>query len=257
MPKFLPTLTLIGALMTSTAALAQQTATPADAAQAAADTAAEQVENAADAAADAVAEQVGEAAQGAAAEAPADTDSTGDAAPAAQAPDAAAPAPSGEAAAPQQAVAPAQEDPTYTKSTHGDWQIKCLRTEDGNDPCHIFQLLKEENGNPIAEVSIFRINQGQAEAGATIVVPLGTLLPEELKLAVDGGRAKSYPYAFCTMVGCYARIGMAAEDIAAFKRGAKATLTIVPAQAPDQTVDINASLSGFTSAYDGIAVIGD
>lgn len=260
MPKILPTLTLIGALTASTAGLAQQAPTPEEAAKAAAGAAAEQVGQAVGDAAATAADQVEEATQGAAeAQTGADTDAT-------QAPADTTEAPSGDSA-PQAAAgtpdqanpsAPAQqEDPTYTKSTHGDWQIKCLRTEDGNDPCHIFQLLKEENGNPIAEVSIFRIDQEKAEAGATIVVPLGTLLPAELKLSVDGGRAKSYPYAFCTMIGCYSRIGMSAEDISAFKRGAKAILTIVPAQAPDQEVDISASLSGFTDAYGGIAAIGN
>lgn len=151
---------------------------------------------------------------------------------------------------------PVEEDRTYVKETYGDWELKCFRTEAGEDPCQMFQLLREETGNPIAEFSIFRLpDDAQAAAGATVVVPLGTLLTEELKISVDGGKAKSYSYRFCSLVGCYAQIGLTQEDVAAFRAGASATLQIVPAQAPDQKVDIKASLSGFTAALDNTSVL--
>jgi len=149
-----------------------------------------------------------------------------------------------------------EEDPTYVKETYGDWELKCFRSEAEEDPCQMFQLLREDAGNPIAEFSIFRLPEGaQAAAGATIVVPLGTMLSEELKISVDGGKAKSYSYRFCSLVGCYAQIGLTAEDVEAFKRGLGATLQIVPAQAPDQTVNIKASLSGFTAAFENTSVL--
>lgn len=149
-----------------------------------------------------------------------------------------------------------QEDPTYIKEEYGDWQLKCFRTEAGEDPCQMYQLLIEETGNPVAEFSLFRLPEGaQAVAGATIVVPLGTLLPEELKISVDGGRPKTYSYSFCTMVGCFARIGLTQADVDALRAGAEGQLQIVPAQAPDQTVDIKVSLDGFTAAYSNVSVM--
>ena len=147
-------------------------------------------------------------------------------------------------------------DAPYIKETYGDWQLKCFKngTEDG--PCQMYQLLREAAGNPVAEISIFRLPEGgQAVAGATVVVPLGTLLTKELKISVDGGRAKSFSYAFCNQTGCYSRIGLTADDIAAFKQGASANLEIVPAQAPDQTITINASLSGFTDAFENVTTL--
>ena len=94
------------------------------------------------------------------------------------------------------------EDPTYIKETYGDWQLKCFRSEGQEDLCQMYQLLKEDAGNPVAEFSIFKLPEnGQAEAGATIVVPLGTLLTKELLISVDGGKAKSFAYSFCSMVG--------------------------------------------------------
>ncbi len=150
------------------------------------------------------------------------------------------------------------ENPTYTKETFGDWSLRCFRAQEGNDPCQLYQLLTEEQGNPVAEFSIFEIeDQGAAVAGGTIIVPLFTLLTEELKISVDSGNPKSYPYRVCTESGCIAQIGFTQEDIAAFKRGAKATLTLVPAQAPDQTVRINVSLNGFTKGFDAVSSAGE
>ncbi len=157
---------------------------------------------------------------------------------------------------PAQDSAAQDEDPTYVKETYGDWQLKCFRTESEEELCQMYQLLREQAGNPVAEFSIFKLPQsGQAKAGATIVVPLGTLLTEEMRISIDGGKAKTFPYAFCSVVGCYARIGLDAGDVEAFKRGAEANLQIVPAQAPDQKVSISVSLKGFTAAYENVSTI--
>lgn len=143
------------------------------------------------------------------------------------------------------------EDESYIKDTFDDWELKCFRAEEGEDLCQMYQLLTEDGGNPVAEFSLYKLaDAGNVVAGATIAAPLGTLLSEEVKLSVDGGRAKSYAFSFCTMGGCFARIGLTEDDIDAMKGGGSATLEIVPAQAPDQTVSIEASLAGFTAAYD-------
>ena len=87
-------------------------------------------------------------------------------------------------------------------------------------------------------------------AGATILVPLETLLPAQLTIAVDGENAQRYPFAFCNQVGCVSRLGLTAEDIEALKTGNSASIVIVPAAAPDQVVTVTMSLKGFTSAFD-------
>ncbi|MBC7132909.1 MAG: invasion associated locus B family protein [Roseovarius sp.] len=147
----------------------------------------------------------------------------------------------------------------YIRETHGDWSLRCFPNETGDradDLCQMYQLLTEEAGNPVAEFSLYRLEgAGQVVAGATIAVPLGTLLTEEVKLAVDGGNARSYAYSFCTMAGCFARIGLTQADVDAMKRGARATIEIVPAQVPDQKVRIPMSLSGFTAAYEAASTI--
>lgn len=154
------------------------------------------------------------------------------------------------------APAAAPDEDTYIKSTHGDWAIQCLKVKEGSEPCQMYQLLKDENGGSVAEVSIFRLtNGGQVAAGGTFIVPLQTLLTEKLNVRVDQGQAKRYEFSFCTTVGCYARVGFTNEDVAAFRRGVVANVTVVPALAPDQKVTVAMSLKGFTAAFDEISAL--
>ncbi|MDU8926903.1 invasion associated locus B family protein [Alisedimentitalea sp. MJ-SS2] len=144
----------------------------------------------------------------------------------------------------------------YFKEEHGDWKLQCFPVEEGEDPCNLYQLLKDEQGTDVAEAAFFRLpSGGKAVAGATITVPLETLLTAQLTIAIDGAKGKRYPFAFCSPVGCYARIGFTAQDIAAFKKGVSATVTLVPALAPDQKVNLKMSLKGFTAGFNAASVI--
>jgi invasion protein IalB len=73
-----------------------------------------------------------------------------------------------------------------------------------------------------------------------------------MTLTIDGGKAKIYPFTFCANLGCIARIGFTAEEVAQFKKGAKAVMTIVPAAAPEQKVELDITLKGFTAGYDAV-----
>lgn len=144
----------------------------------------------------------------------------------------------------------------YSKERHGDWDLACVKTNAETDPCSLLQVLTGPDGNPMAEFSLFRLDDGgQAVAGATVIVPLETLLPAQLTIAVDGGSAKRYNYSFCNPIGCVAQIGLTSADVEAFKKGNKATITLVPAPAPDQQIDLELSLSGFTAGYDVVDVV--
>ncbi|MGC9370933.1 MAG: invasion associated locus B family protein [Paracoccaceae bacterium] len=175
---------------------------------------------------------------------------------------AAAPALAQDTAAPQSdpTLSMGQDEPenkvgsTYVKEEHGAWEMRCVHAPEGQaDPCQLYQLLSDDGANPTAEISVFAIqNEQGAVAGATIATPLETLLTQQLRLSVDGSKAKVYPFTWCSQAGCFARVGFTAADIEAFKAGAEATLTIVPMAAPDQTVDLKISLNGFTAGFEAI-----
>lgn len=139
----------------------------------------------------------------------------------------------------------------YSKDKFGDWDLACIKTEAESDPCSLLQVLKDDKGNSVAEFSLFRLaDAGQALAGATVIVPLETLLPAQLTISIDGAPGKRYNYSFCNPIGCVAQIGLTSADVDALQKGGSATVSLVPAPAPDQVVSLNMSLKGFTAGYD-------
>ena len=157
-----------------------------------------------------------------------------------------------DAAAPQETVAEATEDgrgEVYVAGEYGDWQKRCVRTDNDSDPCQLYQLIEGEAGGSVAEFTVFPLPEGQQGpiAGATIITPLETLLTEQLAIQVDSGEAKLYPFSFCAATGCIARIGLTEADVQAYRAGNVARLRIVPAAAPDQDVILEVSLAGFTA----------
>lgn len=192
-------------------------------------------------------------------------------APAAETPapaaDTAAPAADATPAAPADATAPAAAPATqaapegpgtpYVVKTEGDWTLRCFRTETGNDPCEIYQLLKDANGNNIADISIVTLpDGGQAVAGATIMTPLDTMLPPGVAIKIDTANPKAYPFMFCAPPGCFVRYGMTAAELDALKKGNTASIAVVPLSAPNQKVEVKMSLKGFTAAYDELGKTG-
>ncbi|TMV08540.1 invasion associated locus B family protein [Ruegeria sediminis] len=145
----------------------------------------------------------------------------------------------------------------YSKEKFGDWDLACIKTNTETDPCSLLQILEGSEGNAIAEISMFRLPEAEGQravAAATVIVPLETLLPAQLTISVDDAPGKRYNYTFCAPIGCVAQIGLTQADIDAMKKGAKATLSLVPATAPDQVINLDLSLSGFTAGYDVVDV---
>ncbi len=139
----------------------------------------------------------------------------------------------------------------YAKEESGDWTITCLKTEDGNDPCLLQQILSGEEGQPIANVSINKLPEGSAAvAGASLTVPLETMLQAQVALSIDGAPGKRYNYHHCNPIGCVAQLGFTQSDIDAMKAGTKATISLVSILAPTQLLEIEMSLAGFTSGFD-------
>lgn len=149
---------------------------------------------------------------------------------------------------------------TYTAATFEAWEQKCVRTESGVDPCQLYNLLKDTEGNSVAEFTMFNLpagGEGPAVAGATFIAPLETLLTNGMLLQIDNAKGKIYPFTFCAQIGCVSRIGFTAEEVAAMKAGANAKITIVPFVAPDEKVELTISLKGFTAGYDAVAAAND
>jgi invasion protein IalB len=148
----------------------------------------------------------------------------------------------------------------YTAATFEAWEQRCVKTESGVDPCQLYVLLKDKDGNSVAEFTMFNLpkgSEGPAVAGATFIAPLETLLTAGMLLQIDAGKPKAYPFTFCTQIGCVARIGFTAEEVAQMKQGANALVTIVPFVNPEAKVDLTVSLKGFTAGFDAVTAAND
>lgn len=143
----------------------------------------------------------------------------------------------------------------FVRETSGDWEISCIKAQTGEDPCAMVQILNGQQGEPLAEVTIGKLPEGGAAvAWANVIVPLETLLQAQLALSIDGAPRKLYNYHHCVPVGCIAQLGFSQPEIDAMKSGSTAVVSLVPARFPDQVLQMDMSLSGFTSAFDSLGV---
>ncbi len=140
-----------------------------------------------------------------------------------------------------------------------DWQVRCIRSPDDNTPdrCEMFQMLEEQNGNPVAEfrVAASLLQQDGEVATATFLTPLDTLLNRGLQLQVDDNEPAVVPYAFCREIGCFVQLALTQDDIETFENGIDTQVVIFALMRDDlgqmggAPVPLVASLRGFTAAY--------
>ena len=156
-----------------------------------------------------------------------------------------------ETAEPADAEAPVTPQPgDITITEHGDWEVRC----ESDVNCLMYQLLRDEQLNPVAEITLLPLPAGgDAVAGVTIVTPLGTLLTEGIQWRVDSGRVVPRAFGWCTGVGCFSRFGVSNEELAGLKRGNVTKLRIVSVSNPEQPVVLDVSLTGFTAAWDDVS----
>ena len=141
----------------------------------------------------------------------------------------------------------------YAKGSFGDWTLRCLKTEQAQDPCQLFQLMHTPDGSPVAEYNLKPVqSDGLVIAGANVITPLETLLTQQLTIQVDDENAKIYPFAFCVQMGCVARIGLTEEDLDSYRSGAQAIITMFPAAAPTKPERLTLSLTGFTAGHEAL-----
>ena len=139
---------------------------------------------------------------------------------------------------------------TYKKADYGSWSLRCVRTNSEIDPCELFQILRNSSGSPVVEFTMLDFKPNASViAGANVITPLETQLTSQLIVKIGDEAPQSYPFAFCLQIGCVARVGLTKTDLKKYKESKSATVTIVPANAPDSPQNLSLSLSGFTAGY--------
>jgi invasion protein IalB len=143
-----------------------------------------------------------------------------------------------------------QQIEPYVKERIKDWNLKCIEPINSIERCEANQIIFNQKQQPVAEISIFKLPQGQvATAAATIIVPLETVLIEGLVLAIQDLEPKKYQFKFCNSLGCYSQIGLTNKEIEALKSKGKASIFLKHLSSGDQQIAIPISLSGFTTTF--------
>ncbi len=144
--------------------------------------------------------------------------------------------------------------PRQIEGDFGDWNVACETAPPGT--CYMIAIGHDPKGNPLVEFSIIRLPADpRVAAGGTVVVPLGTALPEGLILQVDQGERLRYAYDFCAPAGCVANLALTQEQVAAMQGGVRAFLTVAPAANPEMPVTAPVSLRGFTAAFKTLSTL--
>ncbi|MBR9841902.1 MAG: invasion associated locus B family protein [Rhodobacteraceae bacterium] len=140
----------------------------------------------------------------------------------------------------------------------GAWDLQCAKTGPEPRPCRMYQLLTDEENTPVIEMTMYRLPEGApAAGGATFVAPLNTLLTAQLSVAIDGVLVQRVPFTLCYEAGCVARMFMSPIEAQAFQNGSKATVSLVPALAPDQVVTVEMKLDGLKKAFEKAAPVSE
>ncbi|MDY8108538.1 invasion associated locus B family protein [Fulvimarina sp. 2208YS6-2-32] len=134
------------------------------------------------------------------------------------------------------------------KSQHGAWGIVCSTPAGApGEQCMMRQIVLPPDRREIGfAVSILKL----ADGTGTILrarAPLGIILPNGLRLHLDGEFVGITPFLRCFETGCVADVAMDEDLISKLSKGREATFSFF--QTPEQGIGIPVSLEGFTEAF--------
>jgi len=128
------------------------------------------------------------------------------------------------------------------------WYKVCSKQQDV-DICNTMNNVVSDTGQYLTMVNLIEVTGAQNQKRIGIQVPTGRLIPEGIKLKVDGNREKVVPYMICNGPSCVANDALNDALINEMKKGSKLTVTSVNFQGSPNPIEI--SLIGFSQAYNG------
>ena len=134
-----------------------------------------------------------------------------------------------------------------------NWVKRCNELKEGEKTahCEIFQrLIVKESGQRIAEFAIGFPKDKQGARGV-MILPLGMLLTEGVKMQVDEGQAFRFDVRYCTANGCFAFLTMGDPVLNMLKKGDTANISFKTLDGKDFSLSM--SLKGFSKSLEGIS----
>jgi len=130
----------------------------------------------------------------------------------------------------------------------GGWRKVCNKQQDV-DVCNTVNNVLSDTGQPLTIFNVIDVSGKQNQRRIAIQVPTGRVIPEGIKVSVDGAAPKTIPYMICNGPTCIADSPMEDSLLNAMKKGKKLTVSSVNFQGYANPVVI--SLQNFAQAYAG------
>ncbi|KAA6404995.1 invasion associated locus B family protein [Candidatus Tokpelaia sp.] len=128
------------------------------------------------------------------------------------------------------------------------WRKVCNKQQD-IDVCNTVNNVLSDTGQPLTILNIIEVSGKQNQRRFAIQVPTGRVIPEGIKVSIDGAAPKTVPYMICNGPACIADMILDETLLSAMKKGKRLTVTSVNVQGYPNP--INVSLQGFGQVYAG------
>jgi invasion protein IalB len=134
-------------------------------------------------------------------------------------------------------------------ATYGEWQIRCDTPAGAQtEQCALIQSVTAED-RPNVGLSLIVLKTADKKLRLMrVLVPLGVLLTEGLKLNIDNVEVGKTGYVRCLPNGCVAEVVLDDKLLTQLRNGKDATFIIF--QTPEEGIGIPLSLNGFGQGYD-------
>jgi invasion protein IalB len=134
-------------------------------------------------------------------------------------------------------------------ATYGEWQIRCDTPAGAqSEQCALIQSVTAED-RPNVGLSLIVLKTADKKMRLMrVLVPLGVLLTEGLKLNIDNVEVGKTGYVRCLPNGCVAEVVLDDKLLTQLRNGKDATFIIF--QTPEEGIGIPLSLNGFGQGYD-------
>lgn len=131
------------------------------------------------------------------------------------------------------------------------WKLRCDDIKKDGQPagqyCEMFyKVVVKESGQTFMDFAIGVPQKGEAARGK-VLLPLGILLTEPIRMQIDDQESMSFQVRYCDVVGCHAFLGLNEVVVDAFRGGENAVVSFVASN--NQRLTLPVSLNGFSSAY--------
>ena len=108
-----------------------------------------------------------------------------------------------------------------------DWRLACPKDQDEKASCQLAtEFVDQKSGTPLAQLSLGRLDGKQI---MTIRVPLTVLIPAGLGLQF-GSDTKTYQYATCSPVGCFAFVPVDDKLLDSLKTASSVAVVVTVSQ---------------------------